>query len=65
MPAYLRCERQHGGLSFAINPSAFISRRNTFIAMMKATEFCDCYDRSMFHDLALNRTLFAERQMWT
>jgi hypothetical protein len=24
-------------VSFAINPSAFISRRNTFIAMMKAT----------------------------
>jgi hypothetical protein len=32
--------------------------------MMKSANFCDCYDRAIFHDLALNRALFAERQMW-
>jgi len=33
--------------------------------MMKATEFCDCYDRSILYDLTLNRALFVERRMWT
>jgi hypothetical protein len=33
--------------------------------MMKATEFCDCYDRSILHDLTLNRALFVERRMRT
>ena len=53
-------------LLFAINPSAFISGRNTFIAMMKATEFYDCYDRSVFHNLTLYRALLAElgRDRW-
>jgi hypothetical protein len=32
--------------------------------MMEAAEFRDCYDRSIFHDLTLDGTLFAERQMW-
>jgi hypothetical protein len=32
--------------------------------MMKAANFCDCYERATFHDLALNWALFAERQMW-
>ena len=40
------------------------SRRNTLITMMKSANFCDCYDRAIFHDLALNWVLFAERQMW-
>jgi hypothetical protein len=51
-------------LSFAINPSGFTSRCNTFKAVMKATEFCNCYDRAIFHDVAFDRALFAERQMW-
>ena len=40
------------------------SRRNTLITMMKSANFCDRYDRAIFHDLALNWALFAERQMW-
>jgi hypothetical protein len=50
-------------LCFANNPSDFISRGNTFITMMKSANFCDCYDRAIFHDLALNWALFTERQM--
>lgn len=34
------------------------------MTMMKSANFCDCYDRAIFHDLALNWALFAERQMW-
>ena len=33
--------------------------------MMKSANFRDCYDRAIFHDLALNWALFAERQTWT
>ena len=51
-------------LSFANNASGFISCRNTFIAMMEAAEFCDRYDRAMFHNLTLDGALFAECQMW-
>ena len=31
--------------------------------MTKSANFCDCYDRAIFHDLALNWALFADRQM--
>jgi hypothetical protein len=51
-------------LSFANNPSGFISRSNTFIAMMEAAEFSDGDDRTLFHNLALDWTLFAESQVW-
>jgi hypothetical protein len=48
-------------VSFANNPSGFISCRNTFVAMMEAAEFRDCYDRAIFHNLTLDGALFAER----
>jgi hypothetical protein len=38
---------------------------NTFIAMMEAAEFCDCYDRAVSHNLTLNRALLFEREMRT
>ena len=44
---------QRTKLSFANNPSDFISRRNTLIAMMEAAEFCDRYDRAIVHNLTL------------
>jgi len=31
--------------------------------MMEAAEFCDGYDRAIFHNLTLNRALFGECQM--
>jgi hypothetical protein len=59
------------GLSFRENCDSpklhpiLASRRNTFITMMKATEFGDFNDRSRLHYLAFDRALFSERQMWT
>jgi len=50
-------------LSFANNPSGFISCRHAFITMMKSANFFDCYDRAIFHNLTLDGALFAERQM--
>lgn len=50
-------------LSFANNPSGFISRRNAFITMMKSANFLDCYDRAIFYNLTRDGALFAERQM--
>jgi hypothetical protein len=32
--------------------------------MVKSANFSDGYDRAIFHDFALNRTLFALRQTW-
>jgi hypothetical protein len=32
--------------------------------MVKSANFSDRYDRALFQDLALNRALFAERQVW-
>jgi hypothetical protein len=63
--ATLRKYRLLRDLSFANNPSGFISCRNTFIAMMEAVEFCDCYDRAILHDSTLNRALLFERKMRT
>ena len=40
------------------------SRRNTLITVMKSSNFSYCNDRAIFHDLALKRALFAERQVW-
>jgi hypothetical protein len=42
-----------------------VSRCNTLVTMMKSANFRDCYDRAIFHDLALNWVLFAERETWT
>jgi hypothetical protein len=38
---------------------------DTFIAMMKATEFGNFNDRSTFHRLTLNRAMLFERRMRT
>jgi len=50
---------------FANNPSGFISHRNTFIAVMEAAEFCDCYDPAIVHNPTLNRALLFERKTRT
>jgi hypothetical protein len=52
------------GPLFANNPSGFISRRNTFIALMEA-EFCDCYDRATVHNPDAQSGMLFERKMRT
>lgn len=42
-------------VSFANNPSGFISRRSALIAILEAGEFCDRYDRTILRRLALER----------
>ena len=36
-----------------------VSRCNTLVTMRKSANFRGCYDRAIFHDLALNWALFA------